>query len=131
MLSPQKVEWIEFITTNVTYLGSNVYPSYAEVERTSDNFCIVELFVLESEPMLTGTAYSGYVRLTFVSTDPKSLDHDIIDTFGDALEIKIGQFTTLQCGGVANVSETEPYIPEKEYLLKREVDIYMTWYNGT
>lgn len=131
MLTPQKVEWIEFITTNVTFLGNNVYPSYAEVNRTSDIFCIVEVFILESEPMITGTAYSGFARLTFVAPDPKTLDHELLDTFGDVLEIKHDQFVTLQFGGVANVSDTEPYIPEKEYLIKREVDIRMTWYNGT
>lgn len=129
MLTPQKIEWINFAATNVTEFGSNVYPEFSDVERNANVFCVVEVYVLGSERMITGTMYHGYVRLTFVGPDPRTLD-PLIDKLGNALELKGDQFVNLTYGGVNNVSKPEKYSEEKEDLIKREIDLAMTWYRS-
>lgn len=130
MITSQKVEWITFLTTNITTFGENVYPEFTDRPRNADPFCVVEVIVLSSEPMLTGTMYFGFARLTFVASDPKTLDYTLLDKFGDELELKYTNFTTLTISGINNVAKVEKYAAEKENLLKREVDIGMSWYKA-
>lgn len=130
MITPQKVEWITFLTTNITTFGENVYPEFTDRDRNAEPFCVVEVIVLSSEPMITGTMYFGFARLTFVASDPKMLDHTLIDKFGDELELKYQNFVQLTVTGINNVSKVEKYTPEKENLLKREVDVGMSWYKA-
>lgn len=130
MISPQKEEWIRFLTTNITAFGENVYPEFTDLLRNADPFCVVEVIVLSSERMLTGTMYFGVTRLTFVASDPLTLDHTLLDKFGDELELKYDTFTTLTINGITNVAKVEKYTAEKENLLKREVDIGMSWYKA-
>jgi hypothetical protein len=131
ILTPQKIEWINFITTNITALGSNVYPAFSDIEQNADTFCVVEVNVLSHEKMESGSMYSGYVRLTFVAPTPKVLDHTLIDKFGDELELKYRQFIKQTVMGIKNISPTEKYKPEIENMLKREVDVGVKWYVGS
>ena len=128
MITPQKTEWITFLTTNVTAFGSNVYPEFTDCERNADPFCVVEIIVFSSEPMITGTMRFGVARITFVASDPYTLDYTLLDKFEEELILKSEQFTTFTYLGIRNVSKVEKYAVEKENLLKREVDIGMTWY---
>lgn len=128
MLSPQIVEWNTFVATNVTTLGSNVAASYSDIDQNALSFAIVEVEVLDNEKGTTGSMYFGFARITFVASDNYTLNKLLVDAFGDALELKYTQFVTFTCGGVKNITKVERYSPENESLLKREVDVQMTWY---
>ena len=128
MISPQVTEWATFISTNMTVFGSNVYPEFTEIERNADIFCTIDLEVLDDEEMDSGKMYFGYVRLTFVAPDPLTLDQSLVDKLDYELSLKSKQFTTFTYGGVGNVSKTTKYKPDIDNLLKREVDIRMSWY---
>jgi hypothetical protein len=128
MLSPQIVEWNTFVAENVPTLGSNVAASYADIDQNALTFAIVELEIYNKDRGVSGDMYFGFARITFVASDSYTLDKLLVDVFGDALELKDKQFVTFTCGGVSNVTKTEKYAPENETLIKREVDIQMSWY---
>jgi len=131
MIEPQVTEWVTFITTNMTIFGSNVYPEYTNIDRNVNIFCTVELNVIDEDKMDTGNMFFGFVRLTFVADDKLVLDKDLLDKLDYELSLKSSQFTTFIYGGFGFVSKTEKYKPDIDNLLKREVDINMSWYIST
>ena len=127
MIPVQKTEWINFLKTNITTLGSNVYPEFTDDPRTVEPFCTVEIEVFDSEQMDTGEMKYGFAHLMFVSSDTYTLDKLLLDKLDDELTVKKEQFVSFCYGGILDVTETKEYKPGIEGLLKREVDIGMSW----